>query len=306
MGDSKILVFCLVRCWLAIDFALSQGLCYSDWVKGIAVLYHADCPDGFAAAYSAWKKFGDTAEYIPVHNNTKPPEEIYGKDVYTLDYSYPMETVKEILPQVKSLFIIDHHVSNIPAVKLAGGIMDIKHSGATLSWNYFFSDKKAPRLFYNIEDVDIWQFKLPFTNELSEITTLYPMDFKVWDQMIEEIETDVGLNKYVEEGRILIKKREDQIRKIAEYVEIIEFEGYKCYLVNSPVYVSYLGNFLCKKMPPFSIVWSRRGDKILVGLRGDGSVDVSKIAERYGGGGHHNAAGFSWEEKDFLKFKKSV
>ena len=34
--------------------------------KNIVVLYHADCLDGFGAAYAAWEKFGDTAEYIPV------------------------------------------------------------------------------------------------------------------------------------------------------------------------------------------------------------------------------------------------
>jgi len=34
--------------------------------KEIVVLYHANCLDGFGAAYAAWKKFGDTADYIPV------------------------------------------------------------------------------------------------------------------------------------------------------------------------------------------------------------------------------------------------
>ena len=39
----------------------------------ISVLYHADCPDGFGGAYAAWKKFGDTAEYIPVKYGRTPP-----------------------------------------------------------------------------------------------------------------------------------------------------------------------------------------------------------------------------------------
>ncbi|MBI3633656.1 MAG: hypothetical protein HY226_05185 [Candidatus Vogelbacteria bacterium] len=272
--------------------------------KKIAILYHAECPDGFAGSYAAWKKFGNKAIYIPVQHNTKPPEEVYGKEVYTLDYCYPLHVVQEILPKVKSLFVIDHHVSNVETVKLTGGIMDLNHSGGVLSWMYFHPDKKLPRLFKHVEDIDIWKFKVPFTNEIAEITSLYPLEFKVWDKLIKEIETKTGYKKYIDEGKILIKKRDDQVKKISEYAEVIEFEGYKCYLVNSSVHVSHLGNYLSKKMPPIALIWSRRGNKIIVGLRSDGTVDVSKLAQKYGGGGHKAAAGFSWEEKDFLKFKK--
>ena len=43
----------------------------------IAVLYHAECPDGFGGSFAAWKKFGKTAIYIPVYHDTSPPEEIW-------------------------------------------------------------------------------------------------------------------------------------------------------------------------------------------------------------------------------------
>ena len=42
-----------------------------------------------------------------------------------------------------------------------------------------------------------------------------------------------------------------------------------------------------------ALLWFERGDGITqFSLRGDGSVDVSAIAKSFGGGGHHNAAGF--------------
>ena len=34
-------------------------------LKSIVVIYHGRCRDGFAAAYAAWKKFGDKASYLP-------------------------------------------------------------------------------------------------------------------------------------------------------------------------------------------------------------------------------------------------
>ncbi len=265
------------------------------------ILYHAECPDGFAASFAAWKKFGSKATYVPVYHNTKPPEEIYGKDVYTLDYSYKLEVVKEILTRVRSLTIIDHHVSNIEAVKLAGGVMNLNHSGSVLAWRYFHPEKKVPRLFRNIEDIDIWKFKVPYTNELAEITTLYPQVYGDWDKIVREVETKEGLKKYVAEGRILLKKRDDLVSKISVYAEEVLFEGYQCLMANSPVYTSHIGSLLYKQKPPMSIIWSRRGKKIVVSLRSDGTVDVAKIAEKYGGGGHKAAAGFSWEQDDFLK-----
>ena len=34
------------------------------------VIYHADCTDGFGAAYSAWKQLGNRAEYYPCKHGT--------------------------------------------------------------------------------------------------------------------------------------------------------------------------------------------------------------------------------------------
>ena len=30
------------------------------------VIYHANCADGFGAAFAAWRKLGDEAEYVPM------------------------------------------------------------------------------------------------------------------------------------------------------------------------------------------------------------------------------------------------
>ncbi len=269
--------------------------------KQIVVLYHAECPDGFGGSFAAWKKFGDAAYYMGVYHNTLPPEGLEGKDVYTIDYSYPLSIVEELLKKVKSLTIIDHHVTNIEAVKRAGGVIDMEHSGAVLAWRYFYPDLPVPRLFNNIEDIDIWKFKLPYTSELAEITSLYPLNYEVWDKMVREMETEEGLQKYVAEGRVLLRKRDDTVAKIAQYAEEVEFEGHRCLMVNSPIYTSHIAHFLYNKLPPIGIVWSRRGHRIIVSLRSDGSVDVAKIAERYGGGGHKGAAGFSWDEASLLE-----
>ena len=280
-------------------------LCYSYFVKKlIAILSLAECPDCFAAAYSAWKKFGDSAIYIPVYHQMPPPEEIYGKEVYLVDYSYKLEVVKEILPRVKSLMIIDHHVTNQEQIKLVGGVYDVNHSGGVLSWMYFHPDTPVPQLFKHIEDIDIWAFKLKNTAEIAEMITIYDFDFNIWDKIITGCETEEGIKKYVHEGEILLRKLNQSVKKIVNNAEVINFEGYPCLLANSILYTSQVGNELSKKMPPIGLVWSRRNNKVVVSIRSDGTVDVAKLAEKYGGGGHKSAAGFSWEEKGFLRLKR--
>ena len=49
----------------------------------IAVIYHADCIDGFGAAYAAWRKFGDAARYLPMHHGDPwQPEDFADHIVY--------------------------------------------------------------------------------------------------------------------------------------------------------------------------------------------------------------------------------
>ena len=33
--------------------------------KDIVIFYHKECQDGFSGAWVAWKKFGESADYVP-------------------------------------------------------------------------------------------------------------------------------------------------------------------------------------------------------------------------------------------------
>lgn len=272
--------------------------------KTIAVLYHADCPDGFGSAWAAWKKFGERAVYLPVYHQSAPPEEIKGKDVYTLDFSYSPDVIKKLLKSVRSLTIIDHHITNESAVDLASDhLFQLNHSGSVLSWTYFHPEKKVPKLLLTVEDFDLWHFHLPFTSILLEAITLRDFDFNIWNKMASDFENKSKLKKYLEEGKIVVKNREKDIEKLFRFAETVKFEGYKCLAVNSPFHISFVGNEMVKKMPPIAIIWFRMDGRIKVSLRSDGKVDVAKLAQKYGGGGHKAAAGFCWDINKPLPFK---
>lgn len=275
-------------------------------IKRIAVLYHADCTDGFGAVWAAWKKFKDSAFYfaVPPNNRELPPKAAH-TDLFTLDYSFPLDAVSRIREQVNSFTVIDHHETNKEAASVADNrLFDMAHSGAVLSWKFFHPAKPIPRLLRHVEDYDLWKFRLRHTREIAESLSLYDMNFKTWDKLIRDFEQGKE-KKYIEEGTTLLRLRDRRIGRLIGFGEDIVFDGHKALMVNSPFYVSEIGHSIVKHGTPVALIWSRRGDKVMVSLRSDGtSVNVAKLAERYGGGGHAAAAGFTFKVKDFLKFKR--
>ena len=274
--------------------------------KQIAVLYHADCADGFGAAWAAWKKLKDSAFYFAVPpNNRELPSKAMRADLFTLDYSFPLDAVSSIREQVNSLTVIDHHETNKEAAAAADNqSFDMAHSAAVLSWKFFHPTKSIPRLLRHIEDSDLWKFRLRHTHEIMESLLLYDMNFKTWDKLIRDFEQGKE-KKYIEEGTTLLHLRDRRIGRLIGFGEDMVFEGHKALMVNSPFYVSEIGHSIVKHGTPIALIWSRRGDKIMISLRSDGkSVNVAKLAEHYGGGGHAAAAGFTFKVKDFLKLKR--
>ncbi len=62
------------------------------------VIFHADCTDGFGAAYSAWKQLGNRAEYFPCKHGVDPPD-VRGKNVVILDFSFNNATTKKMIEE---------------------------------------------------------------------------------------------------------------------------------------------------------------------------------------------------------------
>ena len=82
------------------------------------VLYHADCSDGFGAAWAAWKHLGKDASYIPMEYGTGPPSLHRNAHVYVLDFTFPRDVIGDMHDHCKELVIIDHHGTT--AKELAG------------------------------------------------------------------------------------------------------------------------------------------------------------------------------------------
>ncbi len=273
-------------------------------MKPILILYHKNCSDGFGAAWAAWKKFGNRADYVAVEHRSQPKNLKGRKEIYMVDFCYRQSVLEKLLKINPNITIIDHHITSEKAIKLAKDrLYFLNHSGSVLSWKYFHSKKPVPKLLLHIEEGDLWRFKLLFTKEILAALDLRDYDFKEWSKIAFDLKSSKKRKKYIEEGKIIFKYRDILIKRIIGGAEKVKFEKQKAYVVNSPFWQSEIGNYIVKNRKALGIIWSRKSGRINVSLRSDGKIDVSKLALKYGGGGHKAASGFNLDVKKSLPWK---
>ncbi len=263
-------------------------------MKPIVILYHKNCPDGFGAAWAAWMKFKERAEYIGVEQHAPLPKGLKNKKIFLVDFCYTAPLTEELIRGNKEVVIIDHHITGKSVVEsVPGSVFKLNHSGSVLSWKYFHPEKKTPRLLKYIEDVDIWKFKVPRSKEMALSLDLYDYDFKVWSRIASDLEKPERRKKYITEGAVIMKYRKNLIGRILTKAEDATLLGKKVRVVNSPVWASDLGHLLVGGKKTVGVVWSYKKGTIRVSLRSNGEIDVAKMAEKFGGGGHKAASGFA-------------
>lgn len=261
------------------------------------VLYHGKCPDGFGGAYAAWKKYGDTAKYMPVDHGDAPPEGLEGHDVYLVDFCFEVaEQMDKLAKNTTRFVVLDHHKSSKILVENAPEwVYNEKQSGATIAWNYFHPDLPTPRLMKYLEDGDLYRFILPETRDLFSYLLVLPFEFSAWDKLALGLEDDVQRSDILKKASAYTEFFEALAKSSIERAKKVYFEGHEVYFVATHPNItmkSFVGNELYKKLPPFALVVTAHPGGFGVSIRGDGTVDVAKIAEKYGGGGHSGSAGF--------------
>lgn len=178
----------------------------------VLIFYHADCLDGFGAAYAAWRHFGDAAEYRPMHYGQPwSAAELAGREIHILDASYPRPVLLEMAGHAAALTLLDHHASardewrdvlvhdvgkahwvyrdsQLPLTV----VFDMERSGSHLAWDWFHADAPMPRALAHIEDQDLWRFRLPGTRAFCRALRLRPFDFAAWDAVVGDCDSVPG------------------------------------------------------------------------------------------------------------------
>ncbi len=266
-------------------------------MEPILIFYHNKCPDGFGGAYAAWKKFGDNAQYIGLSRSEEPPVEMCrSAQVYFIDFCYTKEVMDQFVAVAQSVTVLDHHAGMRDVIEaMPEFVYDSERSGASIAWSYFHPNQSIPLLIQHIEDDDLFRFRLPDTRALITYLEVQPFDFTFWNSISEKMEDVSMRNHMLERMRVYAEYFELLAAQAVESAKLISFEGYECYFANAhPLksMKSLVGNLLVRKKGPVSLVVSAHPEGYGVSIRGDGSVDVSKIAQKFGGNGHPSSSGF--------------
>lgn len=164
------------------------------------VIYHGGgCTDGFGAAFAAWLKLGDEAEYLPMEYGRSIGANLpmfEDRDVYILDFSFRKGDMDDIFATARRVEWYDHHKSafemwcgeyehGMEFYDVVDGkhyiALDDKRSGAMLAWHNFNPGTEVPMLIQHIDDRDRWQFKLEGSKELHAALASYkPWTFEQW------------------------------------------------------------------------------------------------------------------------------
>lgn len=265
-------------------------------MNNILILYHGSCPDGFGGAYAAWKKFGDTAEYRPLHRGQPVPDDLAGKEVYLIDFTYPAEEMQTILASANSLTVLDHHAGIQDVVEsIPNHVFDENRSGATIAWSYFHPDTPVPLLLQFLEDQDIYRHALADTVALHAYLEVHPFTFEGWDQIAYALDNEDTKEGLLHKARVYAEYYELLAGIAVEKAKLVSFEDMEIYFGTSHPFKSlksYVGHLLAEKKGPCSLTVTAHPNGYGVSIRGDGSVNVAEIAKKYGGNGHPNSAGF--------------
>lgn len=274
----------------------------------VTIIYHGNCPDGFAAALASQLFFKQQDNYHTFKKNitfhkgihgTTPPD-CQDEEVFILDFSYKREDMKRLCQQAVNVTIIDHHITALNDLKDLDKEYDNLHlhfdlsqSGAVLSWKFFHS-LPVPKLFQHIQDNDLWQFDLDNTRTLILAIMSYPMKLKLWESWLKD---DTALDRLHHEGLILERQINKQIKRYKKAARMGKIAGYVVPVVNAP---SSIGSELLHQLSdghPFAVAHEDKAERRVWQLRsgGDQAIDVAQVAQQFGGGGHKNASGFGTE-----------
>jgi oligoribonuclease NrnB/cAMP/cGMP phosphodiesterase (DHH superfamily) len=197
------------------------------------VIYHANCADGFGAAFAAWLKLGDEAEYRPMkygkdYSLSENTFEIKDREIYILDFSFPRGVMDLMFKLAKRVVWLDHHQSafemwcgaipecgsHVEQHGLGYHRLDTSKSGAMLSWNYFHPGTDVPMFIQHIDDYDRWQFKLDGTKEFNKgLWSHAPWSFDQWNELLAGAR---GESLYAE-GAAILRAHNQNVESVVAY-----------------------------------------------------------------------------------------
>jgi len=283
-------------------------------------LYHANCDDGFTAAWAIWQRWPD-CEFRPAQYGNQPPPDIAGKHILIVDFSWPRADLEVLAETAASILVLDHHktaqaeLSHMHQIvrptyenvgrcfsRMSGSPnarvlveFDMDRSGARMAWNFAHPGDESPLLVDLVEDRDLWRFQHVMTKPVRMLLQSVPRTFSDWSDISGYLDADPDGAALT--GSAIQGYYDARVAEMAEAATVQHFAGFDGVPIAHVPYafVSDVCHQLLAQHPdaPFAAACVVAHGGTTYSLRSsDEREDVSKIAKARGGGGHRNAAGF--------------
>lgn len=275
---------------------------------GVVALYHGNCNDGWCSAYILKRKFPE-AKIISVLYGTKADpyiERATGNDVYILDFCFEFDAMKEIVEKANKVTIIDHHegasaiIESLRLLEAPNLNIVFEHkneSGASLTYKSLYPGEQIPWWveYTAANDIGNWNI-LPDQHLHMSYISSFKKNEEDWDEMIREYEADQkkALDQCVGISRVYALR----VEEIAKSGTLIDFEGITTVAAacSPKAMASGVANAIAGVygLGIAYVIMDKDGVpsmEISLRSRKNSGIDCIKLAQKYGGSGHQQAAG---------------
>jgi oligoribonuclease NrnB/cAMP/cGMP phosphodiesterase (DHH superfamily) len=274
------------------------------------VCFHHNDPDGHTGAAIVLTKYPE-AKCVEMDYNKADGFDFdgivnEGDKVIIIDFSFKPPEMDKLMKIIEDITWIDHHETafeypyNKPELP---GTRSSEGSGAYLAWKFYYPDKDVPEFVELVSDYDTRTLKFGDKSfqacEGSKLMSLDSEGMEEWQKLF----AGEGLDLFLSKGKTCLEYQRKFAQSYAEsYGFESELDGHKCFVVN----IYAMGDrAVSYKMDDYDMCCSCvfDGDRWTVGLYST-KIDVSKIAQKYKGGGHKGASGFQIDKLPFKKNKE--
>lgn len=300
------------------------------------IMYHANCPDGWASAYITARatKAKETDLFPASYDHYTGPlakmlTEVNDEtDVFIVDFSLPQDELLNLAKLAKNVVVFDHHESARdklaaltfkwrsnyreavdreitiraslelpPDTKLPRVYFDMTRCGAEMCADYFDTRISITLLAEYVGDRDLWLWQLPNSREINAYLSSVPRTLDAWAQIDFSAS---NMKEYAAIGAALLRTqslRVDSAVKSSVTV-LLPLDGTDVALqgmaVNCTADHSEVGERLLEMAgTDFALIYNINADRTVKCSVRSKHGCAKRIAERFKGGGHPNAAGFT-------------
>lgn len=291
----------------------------------VLVISHEDDIDGLGGVILGYLAFKDI-DYMLIHVTEQTEIVDFVKNsnyekVFITDLGLEDKIADEINELGMNILHFDHHETSMYASKYAFSTVEIQRNGiSTCGTELFYLYLKENNLLKDnalikrfVEDTrayDNWDWvknNNVEANDLNKLFSIVGIDTYI-SKMVDKLRNN-NKDIFDETDKYLIELKTQEEKKLIELSDksliIREKDGLKFGIVFGNKFLSIIGNTLCNRHSELDYMLLIDPLEKKVSLRSV-RIDVSKVAESYGGGGHKYAAGFSLNKEIFKSLLKII